>query len=129
VKINISYEFQACDESHCLAPFSAKAVCTAEGCEIIGEVKADSTTENTTSVAVNDKNDTDKKLNNKEKELNPKKEEKSTSLWVIFIAAFFSGFLALIMPCVFPMIPMTVSFFTKRSKSRAQGIKNSFLYG
>lgn len=129
VKINISYEFQACDESHCLAPFSAKAVCTAEGCEVVGEVKADTTVENASNLTANDKNTTDKKSNNENKDLKPEKEEKNTSLWIIFIASFFSGFLALIMPCVFPMIPMTVSFFTKRSKSRAQGIKNSFLYG
>lgn len=47
----------------------------------------------------------------------------------IFIIAFFSGFAALLTPCVFPMIPMTVSFFTKQSKSRAKGIKNAVIYG
>jgi len=47
----------------------------------------------------------------------------------IFIIAFFSGFAALLTPCVFPMIPMTVSFFTKQSKTRAAGIKNAILYG
>ena len=50
------------------------------------------------------------------------------SLWTIFILALGSGFLALLTPCVFPMIPMTVSFFTKQSKSRAEGIKNSIIY-
>src|SRR5690606_4250295 len=50
-------------------------------------------------------------------------------LWSIFIIAFFSGFAALLTPCVFPMIPMTVSFFTKQSKSRAKGIKNAIIYG
>ena len=47
----------------------------------------------------------------------------------IFIIAFFSGFAALLTPCVFPMIPMTVSFFTKQSKTRAKGIKNAIIYG
>ncbi|MBA5791623.1 thioredoxin family protein [Flavobacterium sp. xlx-214] len=47
----------------------------------------------------------------------------------IFIIAFFSGFAALLTPCVFPMIPMTVSFFTKQSKSKAKGIKNAIIYG
>ncbi|MCC7302329.1 MAG: thioredoxin family protein [Bacteroidia bacterium] len=51
------------------------------------------------------------------------------SYWVIFFTAFFSGFLALLTPCVFPMIPMTVSFFLKTSKSKAKGIKNAILYG
>ena len=59
-------------------------------------------------------------------------KEKSTEqkgLWTIFLAAFFSGFAALLTPCVFPMIPMTVSFFTKQSKNRAKGIKNAVFYG
>ena len=50
-------------------------------------------------------------------------------LWSIFFIAFFSGFAALLTPCVFPMIPMTVSFFTKQSKSKAKGIKNAVIYG
>lgn len=50
------------------------------------------------------------------------------SLWWIFIASFGGGFIALITPCVFSMIPITVSFFTKRSQTRAQGIKNAFTY-
>jgi thiol:disulfide interchange protein len=51
------------------------------------------------------------------------------SYWKIFLISFVSGFAALLTPCVFPMIPMTVSFFTKQSKNRAQGIKNSIIYG
>ena len=58
----------------------------------------------------------------------PKSEEKR-GLFTIFILAFFSGFAALLTPCVFPMIPMTVSFFTKQSKTRAKGIKNAIIYG
>jgi cytochrome c biogenesis protein CcdA/thioredoxin-related protein len=49
-------------------------------------------------------------------------------IW-IFLMGFGLGFAALLTPCVFPMIPMTVSFFTKTSKTRAQGIKNALLYG
>ncbi|WP_316633016.1 cytochrome c biogenesis protein CcdA [uncultured Flavobacterium sp.] len=50
-------------------------------------------------------------------------------LWSIFFLAFLSGLAALFTPCVFPMIPMTVSFFTKQSKTRAQGIRNAIFYG
>lgn len=50
-------------------------------------------------------------------------------LITIFFIAFLSGFAALLTPCVFPMIPMTVSFFTKQSKTRAKGIKNAIIYG
>ncbi|MCP9199592.1 thioredoxin family protein [Gramella sp. GC03-9] len=55
--------------------------------------------------------------------------EEKRSFWGIFIVAFLSGFAALLTPCVFPMIPMTVSFFTKQSKSRAAGIRNAIFYG
>ncbi|MFV5689565.1 cytochrome c biogenesis protein CcdA [Flavobacterium sp. ZT3R25] len=50
-------------------------------------------------------------------------------LWSIFFIAFLSGFAALLTPCVFPMIPMTVSFFTKQSKSKAKGIRHAIIYG
>ena len=50
-------------------------------------------------------------------------------LWSIFFVAFLSGFAALLTPCVFPLIPMTVSFFTKQSKTKAQGIRNAITYG
>ena len=50
------------------------------------------------------------------------------SLWWIFIAAFGGGLLALLTPCVYSMIPVTVSFFTKRSTTRKQGIRNALLY-
>ena len=50
-------------------------------------------------------------------------------LFTIFILGFGGGLLALLTPCVFPMIPLTVSFFTKRSKSKAAGIRNALTYG
>jgi thiol:disulfide interchange protein DsbD len=60
---------------------------------------------------------------------NPSKPENQKGLWSIFFIAFLSGFAALLTPCVFPMIPMTVSFFTKQSKTRARGIENAIIYG
>jgi len=57
----------------------------------------------------------------------PKKEKKG--MLMLFIGSFFAGLAALLTPCVFPMIPMTVSFFTKQSKSKAQGIRNAVIYG
>jgi thiol:disulfide interchange protein DsbD len=56
-------------------------------------------------------------------------EGTSRGLWSIFFIAFLSGFAALLTPCVFPMIPMTVSFFTKQSKNKAKGIRNAIIYG
>ena len=57
-------------------------------------------------------------------------ETESGSGWLwTFLLGFGGGLLALLTPCVFPMIPLTVSFFTKGSKTRAEGIKNGLIYG
>ena len=50
------------------------------------------------------------------------------SLWWIFFTSFLAGLIALITPCIYSMIPVTVSFFTKRSQTRADGIKNALWY-
>jgi len=51
------------------------------------------------------------------------------SLLAIFFIGFLGGFIALLTPCVFPMIPVTVSFFTNRASNRRQGIRNGLMYG
>ena len=55
--------------------------------------------------------------------------EGSKSLWRIFLLGILGGLVGLVMPCTFPMIPMTVSFFTKKSSDPKKGIRNAFLYG
>ncbi|MBP6180606.1 cytochrome c biogenesis protein CcdA [Flavobacterium sp.] len=62
-------------------------------------------------------------------EIEVTKSATQKGLWSIFFIAFLSGFAALLTPCVFPMIPMTVSFFTKQSKTKAKGIRNAIIYG
>lgn len=55
--------------------------------------------------------------------------QQSRSLWYIFIAGFIGGLIALVTPCVWPMIPMTVSFFLKQNKSRRKSITSAAIYG
>lgn len=55
--------------------------------------------------------------------------QEEDSVWVIFFLGFGGGLIALLTPCVFPMIPMTVSFFTKQSGSRKKAIVNALIYG
>ena len=55
--------------------------------------------------------------------------QENESLFGFMILAFLAGLAALLTPCVFPMIPMTVSFFTGRAGSKATGIRNAFIYG
>ncbi len=54
---------------------------------------------------------------------------KRKGLWSIFFLGFLGGLVALLTPCVFPMIPLTVSFFTKKSGTRRKGVANASLYG
>lgn len=53
----------------------------------------------------------------------------NSSLWLIFITGLLGGFLALFTPCVWPIIPMTVSFFLKRSDNKVRGRRDASLYG
>ena len=63
------------------------------------------------------------------KNANDSDSDENSSLLNIFILGFFGGLLALLTPCVFPMIPLTVSFFTKQSHNKKKGISNAILYG
>lgn len=56
-------------------------------------------------------------------------DSSTNSLWYIFLACFAGGFVALLTPCVWPMIPMTVSFFLKKGKNRARAIADAMTYG
>lgn len=110
--IKAAIEFQACDDERCIFE-------TAEVSFVINE-NANPKAENAVTA---------KKGKNQVKDKKEDKKEEKKGLLTIFFIAFFSGFAALLTPCVFPMIPMTVSFFTKQSKTRAAGIKNAVLYG
>lgn len=105
--INGFVEFMVCDDTRCLPPTEVDLVFN------ISEDKADS---NTIGASV-------------DSAAKPKSNNSNKGLWSIFFIAFLSGFAALLTPCVFPMIPMTVSFFTKQSKNKAAGIKNAVIYG
>jgi thiol:disulfide interchange protein len=56
-------------------------------------------------------------------------KNKPKTLWEIFLAGLAGGFIAVLMPCIYPLLPLTVSFFTKKAGSRANGILHSFIYG
>ena len=118
VAINETVEFMVCDDKFCLPPTEFDISFVVEG--NAGQ-KLD------TNTTVDEKEDTNKSNLEEVKSVTEKKENRS--LLTIFIIAFFSGFAALLTPCVFPMIPMTVSFFTKQSKNRAAGIRNAIIYG
>lgn len=126
-KVSGVFSFLVCDEAgKCLMPHEYTFSLNAKGCEAIKndsvlKIEKDTASQITKNKVVNN-DPTDKNLKKV-----PGKPAKS--MFLIFIISFLSGFAALLTPCVFPMIPMTVSFFTKKSKSKAAGIKNALLYG
>ena len=126
-KVSGVFSFQVCDEAgKCLMPHEYTFSLNAKGCEAI---KSDSVVkmEKDTGSQITKNN----VVNNDPADKNIKKapSKPSKSMFLIFIISFLSGFAALLTPCVFPMIPMTVSFFTKKSKSKAEGVRNAIFYG
>lgn len=71
----------------------------------------------------------DSSLNNIQNTDDNGSDEESTSWWLFFFQGLLGGFLALFTPCVWPIIPMTVSFFLKRNKERSKGIREAVTYG
>ena len=123
------YSYMTCNEQTCLPP---KTKPFSFEIKDAGGV-ADATQKDTTTVAVAPVTDTNKvatapaaSTNNNDTPTPAKKEDKSL-LW-LFLAALGGGLAAVLTPCVYSMIPITVSFFTKRSKSRAEGIRNAVYY-
>lgn len=57
------------------------------------------------------------------------KQKNTENFWTYLLLGFFGGLIALLTPCVFPMIPLTVSFFTKTSKDKAKGKRDAIIYG
>ncbi|MDB2462816.1 thioredoxin family protein [Algibacter sp.] len=105
-------EFMVCDDARCLPPTEIDLVFK------LSEAKA---------IADSHSVDTTEKVQEEISQVIDSSSEKG--IWTIFFIAFLSGFAALLTPCVFPMIPMTVSFFTKQSKNKAVGIRNAIIYG
>lgn len=130
------FSFQTCDDTHCLPPheadFSVKVKGVKEEVSMVDPIEKTSDPIEAVDNSDDNENVKPKTTENFKSDVVVKEEQKkedNESLIAIFLLAFLSGFIALIMPCVFPMIPMTVSFFTKRSKTKAQGIKNALIYG
>ncbi len=121
IKVEVDYQVckQSCINQNKTFEFKLPALKTAEVVAVI----VDSASPSIDTVVKT----TITKISASKKSTEPKEDKKG--LLTIFILAFFSGFAALLTPCVFPMIPMTVSFFTKQSKTKAQGVKNAIIYG
>ncbi|MBD5269696.1 MAG: thiol:disulfide interchange protein [Bacteroides sp.] len=147
--VNVELKGQACDDKGCVPLFASKKF---TGTSPVGsDVAEEATEEETPGEALAEMTDSLHQAsgaltpgamsggvsdpnwwNNVEAELdvfenNPSEQERS--LLYIFIAGFLGGLIALVTPCVWPMIPMTVSFFLKQNKSRSKSVATAAVYG
>ena len=126
-------EYMVCDDRQCLAPTSEDLVFTLSK---ISQNTTTAATGNANNDAVNKKlfglttTDLNKEAlqSNNDGEGPASTVSANSNLWSIFGLGFLGGLLALLTPCVFPMIPLTVSFFTKQNQSKS-GTAQALLYG
>ena len=142
--ISCYIEYGACSDAMCLPPSSAELKTSGKGIEVKEPAKTDTsliaqpqpvTSEKDTVLA----SKKDSILANKDlwqpvvKELqafgNKDITDTEISWWIIFFEGLLGGFLALFTPCVWPIIPMTVSFFLKRNKEQNKAIREATTYG
>jgi thiol:disulfide interchange protein len=138
-KISGSLNFMTCDDQKCLPPTDVDFTFDVKG--FIAETKI----EETNPIPIVKKDSTDgssiekvdpinkttslpKATENKTQITNKNESSEARSWWSIFIEGFGWGLAALLTPCVFPMVPMNVSFFLKRSKNKREGLKNALIY-
>src|SRR5690554_5759705 len=131
--------FMICDDTGCLPPEELEFSIPMKGKNINGsseidedeEIGADSDEEleglNLGAVFGNNANDDDQSTDLTALESETDRGEKA-SLWTLFLTRLGAGFVAFISPCIYAMLPITVSFFTKRSNNRATGIRNAVIY-
>jgi thiol:disulfide interchange protein DsbD len=138
-KITGKYTYMTCNEQGCLPPQTKKftfEVTDADGAATATTTATDTTAATTSAIdtakvaamtATATPTDTSSKADTSADDKTEQKQEEK-SLLAIFLACFIGGLLAVLTPCVYSMIPITVSFFTKRSKTRAEGIRNAIYY-
>ena len=130
IKIKGYVESMSCNDESCLPPTknSFNLGAQAEKTQIV--VSADSITKIQTPPTTTETTDYWTPVIDELKNFgNTEGSTGTTSLWLIFLAGLLGGFLALFTPCVWPIIPMTVSFFLKRSENKKRGQRDAVLYG
>lgn len=151
-------EFMVCNDTHCLPPEEVPFTVAVDASKLIpSSAKEDEVAKpavaqvdiNSTnlvklpdSASKNQSNDTSSSLEvngsgavkdslivESVEDANQASSSSDQSLWGIFIAGLIGGFAAFLMPCIYPMVPLTTSYFTKQSGSRSKGIRNAIIYG
>ena len=132
-------EYGACNDENCLppseVPFSFKGVKPAIQGTSDEVAKVEETTDSTPAPAVQEQSEVSTSnywapVIDKLNAFGEETADTANQSWIyIFFAGFIGGLLALFTPCVWPIIPMTVSFFLKRTKDKKKGIRDAWTYG
>ena len=126
-QVNAEIYYQTCDDKICLAPNTLAFEKSIENGKVLqafttGEATSGDSQSEGLKVATID-------LQNPLTDCGIAAETPSENYWSYLLLGFIGGLIALLTPCVFPMIPLTVSFFTKGSKDRSKGKRDAFIYG
>ncbi|HSI68955.1 MAG TPA: cytochrome c biogenesis protein CcdA, partial [Gillisia sp.] len=121
--VEVEVEFMVCDDEQCLPPDTVPFQISMSNSEAVqGYGDLDLSEKDREQTAALD-------INIQGWEAYEPEEEEGSGYMTIFLLGFVGGLIALLTPCVFPMIPLTVSFFTKGAKTRKKGLVNAILYG
>ena len=145
IKINSAKDFtvkgvmsyQLCNDGSCIAPedidfafnvkgAKAEVATTAE--EAQEEATADTTSTEVAETATAEVENTEV-AQVEEQAAEGTTEKEGRSIWFIFLTAFGMGFITLLTPCVFPMIPMTLNFFMKGGENKKKGMRQAWMFG
>jgi thiol:disulfide interchange protein len=122
-----TFAYQTCIDGKCLPPDEYEFSLNVKGCST--SASQSEPLDTASKAQVQNSGDTKNENQSNQNQTTPTEQKAPDSLWMIFFLSFLSGFAALVTPCVFPMIPMTVTFFTRRSKNKAAGIRNAIIFG
>ncbi|MBZ0328223.1 MAG: thioredoxin family protein [Altibacter sp.] len=122
LKISVEVYYSVCDDEKCLPPDTKTFEVGLSG------GSATATTEELTEADLEKTAALTIDIKGKE-QLEAQHQDSEKGYLTIFFLGFIGGLIALLTPCVFPMIPLTVSFFTKSAKNRQKGLANAVLYG
>ena len=122
LKIMVEVYYSVCDDEKCLPPEtkSFEVGLTGGSATATTEELTEADLEKTAALTID--------IKGKDK-LMSDDEASEKGYFTIFLLGFIGGLIALLTPCVFPMIPLTVSFFTKSAKNRQNGLANAIMYG
>ncbi|MCM4159377.1 DUF255 domain-containing protein [Antarcticibacterium flavum] len=121
--VEVEVEFMVCDDEQCLPPDTVPFQISMSNNEAVqGYGDLDLSEKDREQTAALD-------IDIQGWEAYEPEEEEGSGYMTIFLLGFVGGLIALLTPCVFPMIPLTVSFFTKGAKTRKKGLVNAILYG